>query len=595
MAVTTRPQAPGRPSTSWEPRKWAAPRRVSSRGDTTRLRVLWLLMIVLLLAGSIWGRLVYWQLVQHGRLSVMAAQYHLADFTLPATRGEIHDRNGNPLAINVAVYDVSVSPNEIRPPDRARVADGLAGILGLRRDDLMTVLSSGKPYAPVASRQPKAIADRIAALQLPGVQLQSMPQRTYQPGGTSDVSLASDLLGFVNYAGQGEYGIEQRWNSRLAGHPGSLVTYTDSMGNQIRLGTQKEQDAVDGASLTLTIDGDVQYAAEQALAAGVQANHAQSGSVIVMDSRTGEIAAWADYPAYDANQFPSADASRFTDPMVSDIYEPGSVMKVVTLSGALDQGKITPSTAFYDPGYIDVGGVRLHDWNLRDNGVVTMTNVLENSLNVGAVRAEEAEGQDPFLHYLDAFGVGRSSGIDVSGETVSRLRSSWRPSELATASYGQGVAVNVVQMVAAINVIANQGRWVEPHVVERVGGTAVTVPPQRQVVSAQTAATMTKMMESVAQHGSGALARVPGFEQDEAGKTGTSNMPVGGGYSPDHVWSSYVGFLPADNPRFTMLVVVAQPDNGSSDHNEGYYVAGPIWKRIAEQIVQDWRITPGGA
>src|SRR5215471_2772435 len=588
MAVTSRPLG--------TERRWAAPRRsAGTRGDTTRLRVLWLLAIVLLLAGSVWGRLVYWQLVEHGKLSRMAARYHVADFTLPADRGEIHDRGGNPLAIDVTVYDVTVSPSDIPASARGHDADALAGILGLQRDDVMAILSSGRPFAYVARRQSKAIADRIDALQLSGVQLESEPQRSYQPGGTSDVSLASSLLGFVDYSGRGQYGIEQRYNTRLAGRPGSLTTYTDSMGRQIQLGTQKQQAAVNGSTLTLTIDGDVQYAAEQALAAGVQANHAVSGAVIVMDSHTGEIAAWADYPAYDANQFPSADPGHLKDSMASDLYEPGSVMKVVTLAGAIDQGRITPSTTIYDPGYIDVGGVRLRDWNLRDNGTVTMTNVLENSLNVGAVRAEQAEGQDSFLHYLDAFGVGRSSGIDVSGETVAKLRTSWRPSEVATASYGQGVAVNVVQMVAAINVIANGGRWVQPRVVASVGGTPTGVPPQRQVVSPQTAAAVTKMMESVAQHGSGALARVQGFEQNEAGKTGTSQMVEGGGYSPDHVWSSYVGFLPADNPRFTMLVVIKQPDNGSSDHNEGYDVAGPIWKQVAGQIVQDWRIPPSGA
>jgi cell division protein FtsI (penicillin-binding protein 3) len=588
MAVTSRPLG--------TERQWAAPRPgAGTRGDTTRLRVLWLLAIVLLLAGSVWGRLVYWQIAEHGALSRMAARYHVADFTLPAVRGEIHDRNGSPLAINVAVYDVTVSPSDIPASDRGHIADALAGILGLQRADVMAILSSGRAFAYVAHRQPKAIADRIDALQLSGVNLESEPARQYQPGGSSDVSLASSLLGFVDYGGHGQYGIEQRFNAKLAGRPGSLTTYTDSMGRQIQLGTRKERAAVNGSSITLTIDGDVQYAAEQALAAGVQANHAARGSVIVMDSHTGEIAAWADYPAYDANQFTSADPSRLRDPMVADIYEPGSVMKVVTMAGAIDHGSITPSTTIYDPGYIDVGGVRLHDWNLRDNGTVTMTNVLENSLNVGAVRAEQAEGQDSFLHNLDAFGFGRSSGVDVSGETVPKLRTTWRPSEVATTSYGQGVAANVVQMVAAINVIANGGRWVQPHVVASVGGTPTAVPPQRQVVSTQTAAAVTKMMESVAQHGSGALARVQGFEQNEAGKTGTSQIPENGSYSADHVWSSYVGFLPADNPRFTMLVVIQQPDNGSSDHNEGYYVAGPIWKRIAEQIVQDWRITPNGS
>ena len=578
-------------------RQWAAPRRgvsAGARGDTTRLRVLWLLAVALLLAGSVWGRLVFWQLVQHGSLTRMAAEYHLARITLPAIRGEIRDRDGNPLAINVTVYDVTLDPKAVDPADRARVAGALAATVHVSRDDVMKLLRSNREFAYVAKRQTKPVADQVAQLRLPGVGLDPQPQRAYQPGGTQDVTLASSLLGFVDYGGRGQYGIEQRYNGKLAGHVGSLLTYRDSLGREIRLGNQQRQAAVDGVELTLTIDSDVQYAAEQALAAGVQAVHAQSGSVIVLDSATGGIAAWADYPAYDANAFTNANPGRVKDSMLSDIYEPGSVMKVVTLAGAIDQGKIKPDTRISDPGYIDVGGVRLRDWDQRNHGTVTMTNVLESSLNVGAVKAQQMEGQEAFLRYLDAFGVGRPSGVDVSGETVARLRSSWRPSELATAAYGQGVAVNVVQMAAAINVIANQGRWVQPHVVSKVGGTPVAAPASRQVVSPQTAATMTQMMQAVVQNGSGYLSRVQGFEKIQAGKTGTSQMIEGTGYSPDHYWASYVGFLPADKPRFTMLVVVRQPDSGSSDHNEGYYAAAPIWKLIAEQIVQYWRITPGG-
>jgi cell division protein FtsI (penicillin-binding protein 3) len=587
LAVTSRPLGAAR--------RWAAPGRgLSTRGDTTRLRVLWLLAVALLLSGSVEGRLVQWQVVEHDWLSRKAAEYHLQERTLPALRGLIRDSAGRPLAINTTVYDVTLSPQSVPLDRRAQVADALSGVLGVSRDDVMKALRSGE-VTTVAGRQPKSLADEIRRLQLPGVGLDPLKERVYQAGGTGDVTLGSSLLGFVNYGGRGQYGVEQRYNARLAGHTGSLLTLQDSQGREIRLGNQRRQEAVDGADLTLTIDSDIQFAAEQAIADGVRAAHAQSGSVIVMDSRTGEIAAWADYPAYDANHFATADPARLRDPVLADTYEPGSVMKVVTLAGAIDQGKITPATSIYDPGYIDVGGVRLHDWNERNNGTVTMTNVLENSLNVGAVTAEQREGQDAFLHYLDAFGIGRPSGVDVSGETVARLRSSWRPSELATASYGQGVAANMVQVVAAINAIANQGRWVQPHVVASAGGTPAAPPATRQVVSPQTAATMTRMMESVAQHGSGSMARVQGFEKNEAGKTGTSQMFEGGGYSTTHVWASYVGFLPADNPRYTMLVVVKQPDNGSSDHNEGYYVAGPIWKRISEQIVQYWRITPGGS
>jgi cell division protein FtsI (penicillin-binding protein 3) len=592
----SRPLRAVRPRAAAGARQWGAPRGVAgARGDTTRLRVLWLLAVACLLAGSVWVRLVYWQVAEHGWLSQKAAEFQLFERTLPAVRGEIRDRDGNPLAINTTVYDVTVAPRVIPARDRARVADGLSQALGVSRPDLMDLLRSGKEFAYVSHRQPKTVADRVAALGLPGVGLDAQPQRVYQPGGSQDVTLGSSLLGFVDNGGRGQYGVEQRYNGRLAGRNGSLLALHDSLGREIQLGSQQRRDAVDGADLTLTIDSDVQYAAEQALAAGVLAAHAQSGSVIVMDAKTGAIAAWADYPAYDANHFATTDGARLKDAMVSDIYEPGSVMKVVTLAGALDQGRITPATTIYDPGYVDVGGVRLRDWDERSHGTVTMTNVLESSLNVGAVRAEQMEGQEAFLKYLDSFGVGRASGVDVSGETVSQLRSSWRPSELATASYGQGVAMNMVQMVAAINVIANQGRWVQPHVVARVGDAATPAPASRQVVSPQTAAAMTGMMRSVVQHGSGYLARVPGFELDEAGKTGTSQMIENRQYSADHVWASYVGFLPASDPRFTMLVVVRQPNNGSADHNEGYYVSGPIWKAIAEQIVQAWRITPAGS
>lgn len=588
MGVSSRPLAAARS-------RAASARRPRTRGDTARIRVLSLLAVAVLLASVIWIRLAYWQVLQHAKLSQLAAEYHVATIELPAARGQIASGDGSPLAVDTTVYDVTLAPDQVQPRDRPRVADGLAGALGTSRQSVMALLTSGKQYALVAARQPKDVADRIDAMALPGVTLGQEQARTYFPGGSPDVSLCSSLLGFVDYGGQGRYGVEQAYDRQLAGHNGWVVTNRDSMGQEIALGSQRGHDPVNGANLTLTIDGNVQYAAEQSLAQGVRANKAVSGSVIVMDSKTGAIAAWADYPAYNANQFNTADPAHFRDPVVSDLYEPGSVMKVVTLAGALDQGKITPETTIQDPGYVVVGGTTLHDWDLQAHGTVTMTRVLEDSLNVGAVRAEQTEGQTAFLHYLDTFGIGRRSGVDVAGEAAPQLAAQWHATELATTSFGQGVAVDMVQMVAAINVIANGGRWVEPHVVAGVGGVVPAVPPQRQVVSPQTAATMTQMMMQVVQNGSGYLSRVPGFEKDQAGKTGTSQIPdpVHGGYYADRVWASYVGFLPASNPRFTMLVVVRQPNNGSVLANDGYIVAAPIWQRIAAQIVPLWRITPG--
>ena len=567
------------------------------RAHSPRLRVLAIGLVVAVLAGAVWTRLVYWQLVQHQELSRWAASQYQHEVPLPAARGLLYDRELRPLAVNTTVYSVFVSPDAVPSEDRERVAGGLAQVLGVDAGNVMATLKSGKKFAYIARRQPKAKADQITALGLPGVGMETEQQRSYLPGGAGG-TLAANLLGYVNFDGQGQYGVEGYYDQKLAGKAGFKTTYRDAAGRDIALGPNQRVNPINGPDLVLSLDAGIQYAAEQALAKGVQANKAESGSVIVMDPKTGGIIAWADYPTYDANNFTAANPASIRDSVAADLYEPGSIMKVPTLAGALDAHAITPTATITDPGYIDVGGVRLRDWDLKNHGTVTYTRVLEESYNVGAVRAEQAEGLPTFYRYLQGFGFNAASGVDVAGEAVGqpplRPYDQWRESELATASYGQGIAVNMVQMAAAVNVIANGGRYAPPHVVARIGGqpNAVEAQPQRQVIDPATAAQMKQMMESVVQHGSGYTARVAGFETDEAGKTGTSQMPEAGGYSSDHVWASYAGFLPADNPRFTMLVVVRKPNNGSFDHNEGYYVSAPIWKEIAQSIVLQWRLTP---
>ena len=270
-------------------------------------------------------------------------------------------------------------------------------------------------------------------------------------------------------------------------------------------------------------------------------------------------------------------------------------MKVVTLAGAINNGAITPQTTINDPGYIRVGGFTLGDWDRQNRGVVTFTKVLESSLNVGAIKSMQAEGAEAFYRNLIAFGFNKPSAVDVAAESTIPLKSfsDYRDSEMATMTYGQGINVNMVQMLAAENVIANGGRYAQPHVVERVGGkpTALATAPQPQLISPDTAAQMTQMMASVVQNGSGWKTRIPGFEKQEAGKTGTSQMFIDGKYTLE-VWSSYVGFMPTTNPRFTMLVLIRQPHNDSWDHNDGYYTAAPIWKTIAQNIVLDWHLAP---
>ena len=576
------------------------PGRVERVGSA-RIRILSMLVVALVLAGMVWSRLAYWQVIEHGQLTLQAQAQYREMVQLPAVRGVIFDRNLTQLVVNTTVYSAFVSPDQITASERPAVADGLSSVLGVDRAKVMATLESNVKFAYIARRFPKEKADKLTALQLPGVGLENETQRSYLPGISQGTTLAANLLGFVNYNGDGQYGLEANYQDVLAGTPGYISSYRDLANREIVLGTHTHQDPVNGQDLVLSIDANVQYAAEQALAAGVQKDNAESGSVLIMDPQTGGIVAWADYPSYSANNFTQTDSALFKDNVNDYVYEPGSVMKVVTLAGALNAGAIQPNTVINDPGYVNVGGYRIYDWDRRNHGNIDYTYVLEHSLNVGAMKAMQAEGHDAFYKNLQAFGLTTPSGIDVAGESFVPPPSAARmaDAQYATTSFGQGIDVNMVQMLSAVNVIANGGRYAPPHVVERIGTrlNPVLVQPQRQVISPATAAQMTTMMEQVVQHGSGWTSRVRGFELDQAGKTGTSQIPVNGQYTQD-VWASFVGFLPAQHPRFTMLVVMRKPHYPGADRdwtlNDGYLTAEPTWQKIAQAMVVDWHITPDG-
>jgi len=561
--------------------------------------VLSMLVVALILAGAVWSRLAYWQVAEHGRLTMQAQAQYREFVQLPALRGAIFDRNLTQLVVNTTVYSAFVSPDQIAPEDRDRVASGLASVLGVDRSKVLTTVQSSAKFAYIARRFAKAKADQLRALKLPGVGLQEETQRSYLPGIAPGTTLASNLLGFVDWNGDGKYGLEEHYQKILAGTNGYISSYRDLANREIVLGSHTHQDPVNGSDLVLSLDASVQYAAEQALAEGVKRDRAESGSVLVMDPSTGGVVAWADYPSYNANDFNHTDPALFKDNVLSYVYEPGSVMKVVTLSGAINAGAITPATVINDPGYVKVGGYWIYDWDRRNHGNIDYTYVLAHSLNVGAMKAMLAEGHASFYSYLQAFGLTQPSGIDVAGESFIPPPSvaKMQDSQFATASFGQGIDVNMVQMLAAINVVANGGKYAPPHVVERIGTqlNPLLLQPQRQVITPATAAKMTAMMEQVVQKGSGWTSRIRGFELDQAGKTGTSQIPVNGNYTQD-VWSSFVGFLPSLHPRFTMIVVIRKPHYPGSDRdwtlNDGYMTAEPIWKQIAQAMVVNWHITP---
>ena len=308
-------------------------------------------------------------------------------------------------------------------------------------------------------------------------------------------------------------------------------------------------------------------------------------------------AAWADYPTFDANNFGASDGKLFTDPIVGGLYEPGSVMKVVTLAGGLQARAITPGYTFNETGSVEVGGFNIQDWDHKPHGTIDMTRVLALSLNAGAVKVQQMEGADTFYKFLGAFGIGRLTGIDLAGEVSQPLKPlpNYRASELATTAFGQGVAVTPIQMISAINTVAAGGHFVRPRAVSSQilgDGSRRDLPaqPGSLVLDPVAEDQIKQMMVNVVEHGSGWTVQMDGWHNRIAGKTGTATVPEGGKYS-DKVISSFVGFMPADNPRFTMFVIMRKPQ-GDSLAQEGTFTAAPVWKAIAQQILVQWQITP---
>ncbi len=564
-------------------------------GLEPRSRILTLMALVLSAYLVLLGRLVYWQVWRHGDMAQLAAAYHDDTITLPAVRGNILDRNGALLVTNTPVFSIFASPDLISAAERQVIANRLAPVLGLSQDDIQAKLATTRKFVYLARRVPASIAGQLDQLRLPGVGKIAETQRAYVDGGVTGTSLAANLLGFANDEGTGNYGIEGYYNKALAGQPGFEATVRDLANQPIVLSDRQRREPVDGMTLQLSLDDTIQVVAERALAEGVEKYQAESGSLIIMEPQTGRIVAWADVPSYNANAFATIPTSQFIDPIVSNLYEPGSVMKVVTLSGALNVHAITPDYRFNETGTAVVGGYAIHNWDGRAHGMVTMTQVLENSLNVGAIKAEQLEGPANFYQSLQRFGIGAPTGVDVAAETSAPLAelAKWKASQLATASFGQGVDATPIEMLAAVNVVAAGGNLVWPHVVDDMidsKGVHHPVRPRiiRQVVSGKTAQQMQQMMVGVVEHGSGFAARIDGFKNRIAGKTGTASIPENGGYAKDQTIGSFVGFLPVDHPQFIMLVITRKP----KVLFEGAYVAAPIWKTVASALITQWQIAP---
>src|SRR5256712_5994335 len=472
--------------------------------------------------------------------------------------------------------------------DGGGTAAALAPILGERPDVLRAALESGGEWLYLRRRLPEDTANRIAALRIEGLGFEKEPKRLYPNG-----AIGAQVLGFVNDDGLGQYGVEGRYDEVLRGVPGRLVVERDPASRQLALGLRTGVNAKAGQDLVLTLDLAIQTAVERELAAAVQREKAASGSVVVLDPRDGAVRALASSPSYDPARVAAATNEALRDRAISWTYEPGSTVKAITIAAALDKGVVTPKTSYNDVGYAVIGGRVLSNAYGKVYGPTTVAQVLERSQNAGAVFVASQLGAPDLRSYLEAFGFGAPTGVDLAAETTGRVRplAEWYPVDLGTISFGQGLSITPLQLASAYAAIANGGTLYRPYVVATrrdADGEHRTAPAEvRRVISEETSATLRTMLTTTVDAGIANAASLKGYSV--AGKTGTAQIPSDDGrYVDDAYISSFAGFVPAIDPRMVVVVVLEKPQSKLL----GTVPAMNTFKAIATDALRYARIQP---
>jgi len=525
------------------------------------------------------GQLFRWQVLEYDYLLGLAKAEHDWYMEIAPLRGTIRDRNGHILALDIFEFEITAAPPMIANPEE--VADRLTPLVERPRDKVLELLKSGQPHVRLARRVPQQIGETIESWDLRGIRVEPRPKRV-----CTENNLAAHVLGFVNETNNGYYGVEGYYNQILKGQAGEGQGERDPAGNYIPIGFYRLAPPQNGRDLVLTIDRTIQYMVEVELEEAIVRYGAESGTIIVMEPKTGSILAMANYPSYDPNRFAETPAELFVNPSVSAHHEPGSVFKIITMAAGLDAGVITPQSTFYDSGSIEVGGRTIMNWDRQGHGLVSMTDVLAQSLNVGAAYVSTTLGRERFYTYVRRFGLGRITEVDLASEGPGRLRlpgdGEWHESDLGTNSFGQGLAVTPLQMITAVAAVANDGLMMKPHVLEKIvdGQHITTFQPfaVRRVISPQAAEQLTWMLVEAVQKETD-LAAVPGYKV--AGKTGTAQVPIPGGYHPNWTIASFIGYAPPEDPAFVVLVKIDKP----AVEPWGSKVAAPVFKAVAEQLV----------
>jgi cell division protein FtsI (penicillin-binding protein 3) len=547
-----------------------------ARVVNSRIRLL-LLAIVVVFAVLL-GRATWIATVRAASLSSFAQAQTKATVILPAGRGTIYDAMGTPLALGEQATTVYVDPHEITHPQREAVT--AARVLGLKPNEVFRALETRDThFVYIARKTSPKLASALARKKLAGFHFYGEERRSYPQG-----ALASQVLGYAGIDNKGLSGLELELDPALTGAPGSQTVVRDPIGRPIAI--QSDVPARDGKSAFLTLDHTIQANAEQVLRSTVAQWHAKSATAIVLEPSTGRVLAMAMQPGYDANQV--AKKGLQGDAAVSDVFEPGSVFKVVTIAGALSEGTITPTTRFTLPYSIQVADRVIHDAELRGTETMSVSQILQRSSNVGTVTiARTRLGETHLKRWIDQFGFGKRTGIDLPGESAGLLPSYWSGSTIGNVPIGQGVSVTPIQLASVYGAIANHGVWKQPHLVDHVQGEKPPPVRTRRILSARIDRELLTMLKGVVSDtGTAAGASVPGYSV--AGKTGTAQKPGPNGYEAGKYDATFVGMVPASDPRLLVLVTVDEPHGAIF----GGIVAAPAFAQIAGFDLQYLEVPP---
>jgi cell division protein FtsI (penicillin-binding protein 3) len=524
-------------------------------------------------------RLVWLQVVDYGDLTQRAARQQQRSIDVSPVRGNIYDRNGNELAMTVSVDSFFAVPAEVQDIHSAAVALGRE----LKSDpaEIEDRMRSSHAFAWVARKVDSATSARIRALHLKGISFQKESKRFYPKG-----ELAAQVLGYVGLDDEGLGGVERQFDSKLTGMPGKMLISLDA---KRRWFGRVEKHPDPGENVVLTLDEQIQHIAERELEKAIAETHAEAGAIIVQNPHTGEVLALANRPGFNPNTFNTAKPRSLKNPVVSDIYEPGSTFKIVTLAAALEERLINPDDVVdCQMGSILLNGRTIHDH--KPYGALTVAQVLENSSDVGAIKIALRLGEQRFDRYIRAFGFGSQTGIELPGETrgMTKPVGRWSKVSIGAISMGQEIGVSPLQLISMASTIANDGVFVPPRII--AGTTPPRSTPQliafhpavgRRVISTMTAAQMRRMLEGVVLRGTGPKAYLDGYSS--AGKTGTAQKidAATGRYSKSHYIASFTGFAPVNNPAVSVLVILDSPVGP----HEGGQVAAPVFARVMQQVL----------